>query len=119
MTSIRKMKCVFLESLVKFFQNRRAEEKIKCSENETLLSSPDLIFKKKNIFGTIECDDLIYGLVGIEGARGRRWGALETYDRTGTRINQIRFDMKTAWKITLLLLDMVNEKPEAKQDAGG
>jgi len=107
---------VILKSLSSILPKRSSQDetnknKKKCRAYTSFLPTEKLVLKKGRKIGSVDFGDLSYHLVSFEGCNGDKYCSIDVCDKTETCVNQMLFDMKTAWQITLLLLDVVNENP--------
>jgi len=112
---------VILKSLSSILQKRSSEDeknknKKKCRAYTSFLPTEKLVLKKGRKIGSVDFGDLSYHLVSFEGRDGEKYCSIDVCDKTETCVNQMVFDMKTAWQITLLLLDVVNENPPEEEN---
>ncbi len=116
MSSINSLINTLLKSLSSLFPrrfsgDRKTKDKKKCHVDESIILAKKLVFKKERKIGSIDSGDLSYHIISFKGCDEKKHCAINVCEKTGTIVNQMVFDMKTAWQITLLLLDVVNENP--------
>ena len=121
MSSRNRLMNVIFKSLSSLFPKRfsgdeKTKYKKKCHVDASIILAKKLVLKKGRKIGAVDSGDLSYHLVSFEGCNGEKYCSIDVYDKTGTCVNQMVFDMRTAWQITLLLLDVVNENPPEEEN---
>ena len=111
----------FLKSLKSMLSKRSSEDgknknRKNCRVYTTILLTEKLVLKKGRKIGSVKSGDLNYHLISFEGCNGEKYCSIDVCDKTGTCVDRIVFDMNVAWQITLLLLDVVNEKSEGERN---
>lgn len=108
----------FLSSLLpkRSSEDEKNKNKKKCRAYTSFLPTEKLVLKKGRKIGSVDSGDLSYHLVSFKRCNGEKYCSINVCDTTGTCVNQMVFDMRTAWQITLLLLDVVNENPSEEDN---
>jgi len=111
----------FLKSLKSMLSKRSSEDgknknRNNCRVYASILSTEKLVLKKGRKIGSVDSGDLSYHLISFEGGNGEKYCSIDVCDQKGRCMNRMVFDMSVAWQITLLLLDLVNEKSEGERN---